>query len=194
MSKWNWKKPINAFLSAILTISLVIPVLPSTAVAATTKTVETFDNSTNTGNSYIAANFVGVNDIIWNYADSRGGLDAYAIDGKGLMFRNASYIESNKIQDGMSKISVDYKTAFGTAGERQIEVFINGESKGVSPVVNTDNTAIQTFVIENINIAGPFTIKIVGKRVQRVDKLRLTTSLGQAMRILNLLLKLRSKK
>lgn len=163
MSKWNWKKPINAFLSAILTISLVIPVLPSTAVAATTKTVETFDNSTNTGNSYIAANFVGVNDIIWNYADSRGGLDAYAIDGKGLMFRNASYIESNKIQDGISKISVDYKTAFGTAGERQIEVFINGESKGVSPVVNTDNTAIQTFVIENINIAGPFTIKIVGK-------------------------------
>nr|WP_185907821.1 endonuclease [Psychrobacillus soli] len=163
MSKWNWKKPINAVLSVILVASLFIPALPTTVVAETTKTVETFDNLTNTTNSYVTENFVGINSIIWNYADSRGGLDAYTIDGKGLMLRNASYIESNTIQDGISKISVDYKTAYTSAGERQIEVFINGESKGVSPAVNTDNTATQTFELENINIAGPFTIKIVGK-------------------------------
>ena len=35
MSKRNWKRPINAFLSASLVAGLVIPVLPSKAVAAT---------------------------------------------------------------------------------------------------------------------------------------------------------------
>ena len=35
MSKWSWKKPINAFLSASLVASLVLPAIPSSAVAAT---------------------------------------------------------------------------------------------------------------------------------------------------------------
>ncbi|QUG40574.1 endonuclease [Psychrobacillus sp. INOP01] len=35
MSKRNWKRPINAFLSASLVAGLVIPVLPSKAIAAT---------------------------------------------------------------------------------------------------------------------------------------------------------------
>ncbi|MEK3978686.1 endonuclease [Psychrobacillus sp. FSL K6-2836] len=34
MSKWSWKKPINAFLSASLVAGLVLPAMPSNAVAA----------------------------------------------------------------------------------------------------------------------------------------------------------------
>lgn len=161
MSKWNWKTPINAALSAILAVSLVIPVLPSTAVAATTKTVETFDKSTNIDNKYVDGNFVGVNDITWSYTGGRGGLDVYAIDGNGLMFKDTGKkIESSEIQNGIGSISVDYKTAFTSAGIRQIEVFINGESKGISPAVNIDNKDTQKFTIENINVEGPFHIKI----------------------------------
>lgn len=161
MSKWNWKKPINAILSVILALSLFIPVLPTSVAAEATETVETFDNSTNIGNSYVDGEFVGVNGITWSYTGARGGLDAYSIDGKGLMFKETGkQIESSIIQSGIGTISVDYKTAFTSAGSRQIEVFINGESKGISPAVNTDNTTIQTFTIENINVEGPFNIKI----------------------------------
>lgn len=38
MSKRNWKKPINAFLSASLIASLVLPAMPTKAVAATSAT------------------------------------------------------------------------------------------------------------------------------------------------------------
>lgn len=183
MSKWNWKKPINTALSAILMISLVIPALPSKAGAATTKTVETFDNSTNTGNPYVDGNFVGVNGITWSYTGARGGLDAYSIDGKGLMFKDTGkQIESSEIQSGIGSISVDYKTAFTSPGSRQIEVFINGESKGISPAVNTDNTATQTFTIENINVEGPFNIKISiispSSRQVTVDNITWTSNEG----------------
>lgn len=161
MSNWNWKKPINTILSVILALSLFMPVLPTSVAAEATKTIETFDNSTNTGNSYVVGNFVGVNGITWSYTGARGGLDAYSIDGKGLMFKDTGkQIESSEIQSGIASISVDYKTAFTSAGSRQIEVFINGESKGISPAVDTDNTATQTFTIENINVEGPFNIKI----------------------------------
>ena len=35
MSKWSWKKPINAFLSASLVAGLVLPAMPSNVTAAT---------------------------------------------------------------------------------------------------------------------------------------------------------------
>lgn len=120
--------------------------------------VENFNNINIAGTSYINGSFIGENDIVWSYSGAREAT-GNEIDGKGILFRDTGkYIESNSIEGGISSFSVKFKKAFTGAGERKVEVFINGQSIGISQ--GFDDTEIHNFSVDNVNVEGPFTIKI----------------------------------
>ncbi len=125
--------------------------------------METFDNA-EIGTSYANGSFIGNNDIEWIYKHSRDEGD-YAINGKGLMLRNAfeSSIESEVLSGGISSLEVKYRKAFTGANERGIELYINNELKGTSeviPGVSGENTTIYTLSESALNVPGDFVIKI----------------------------------
>jgi len=125
--------------------------------------METFDNA-EIGTSYANGSFIGNNDIEWIYKHSRDEGD-YAINGKGLILRNAfeSSIESEVLSGGISSLEVKYRKAFTGANERGIELYINNELKGTSeviPGVSGENTTIYTLSESALNVPGDFVIKI----------------------------------
>ena len=120
---------------------------------------EDFTNSALT-NSYATGSFNGNNSITWSYIASRNE-DIYAISGKGIMLRRVadnSKITSSSISNGIGSFTCNLKKAFTGAGNRQVELFINGVSKGSS--IAWDNTTIQTFTVNNINISGSIIIEV----------------------------------
>ncbi len=133
------------------------------AAAQGTTTVEKLDNS-NLTKKYKDDSFVGVNGITWTYVQSRDeneDKNGSGIDGKAIMLRSeakGSKITSSTISKGIKSFSVKMYKGYTGKGNRQIEVFINGESKGKSEKFD-DNDA-HTFKIDNINISGDFTIEI----------------------------------
>ena len=125
--------------------------------------METFDNA-EIGTSYANGSFIGNNDIEWIYKHSRDEGD-YAINGKGLMLRNAqeSSIESQVLNGGIGSFEVKFRKAFTGANERGLELYINDELKGTSemiPSLSGENTTIYTFSVNNINISGNVVIKL----------------------------------
>lgn len=162
----NYKKSFHLFIIVALIVSLITPLDTEKVNAAEFK--ETFDDFSYTGTSYTDGNFVGVNGIQWSYTGVRNQ-ETYGIDGTGIMFRDlGKFIQSNEIEGGIGTLSVDYKTAYTGKGARQIEVFINDESKGKSQEIDETNTSVNTFTIENINVQGPFTIKIANAASKQV--------------------------
>ena len=82
-----------------------------------------------------------------------------------MIFRNQSgKIYSNTISDGIASFSVKLKKASATAGDRQVELFINSISKGTSTAFDDTNT--HTFEVADINIEGNIVIEI--KNIQGV--------------------------
>lgn len=179
----NFKKSLQIFIIFALVVSLITPFSINSATAA--EFIETFDNQTSNGTSYVNGSFEGINGVTWTYSGGRGNLDKYPIEGTGLMFRDAaSYIESSVIQDGISTLSFDYKTAFTSTGARQFEVYINGVLKGTTPAIDTDNTSTNTYKLENINVEGPFTIKLVkvgSNRQVTIDNITWTSFEGSEL-------------
>jgi hypothetical protein len=127
---------------------------------------ESFENSALT-TSYSIGNFIGDNGIQWNYVGSRDQ-STYAITNKGIMFEGATTakLTSANISGGIGSFSCELKKAFTGAGNRQVELFINGVSKGTS--IAWDNTTIQTFNISNINISGNVVIEIRNKLTKQL--------------------------
>ncbi len=104
--------------------------------------------------------FVGNNGITWTYVQSRNE-DTYGIDGKGIMFRRASdnsKVYSSTVSTGIGSFSVKLRKGFTGAGNRQVELFVNGVSKGTSQTF--DNTDIHIFEVNDINVAGDVVIEI----------------------------------
>jgi uncharacterized protein len=142
----------------VMMLSLFLPNLTQTASAVETKK-ETFNNFNLTGTSYVNGNFVGDNGVTWTYTGARNA-DGYEIDGKGFLIRdNTKGIESSQIAGGISKFSIQLRRAFTSTDMRTVEVFINGQSVGVSPQFNSDTPI--TYEINNLNVTGPFTIKVI---------------------------------
>jgi hypothetical protein len=127
-----------------------------TSTGATTQTVacsgsvtgcggsENFSSSSLTA-SYANGSFVGNDGVTWTYVQSRNE-DTYGIDGKGIMLRRASdnsKVYSSSVSTGIGSFSVKLRKGFTGAGNRQVELFINGVSKGTSQTF--DNTDIQIF-------------------------------------------------
>lgn len=133
--------------------------------------IEGFDNSEATG-SYADGSFVGQSSITWTYVASRdenGDANGSGIDGNALMLRqvsDASSITSSTISSGISDFAVKLYKGFTGGGNRQVELFVNGVSKGTSTAFDDFNEHI--FIVEDINIAGDIVISLVnitGKQV-----------------------------
>lgn len=124
---------------------------------------EDFTNS-NATSSYATGSFVGNNSITWNYIASRdenGDANNSGINGKALMLRQSSSnskVYSNSIPGGIGNFSVKLYKGFTGGGNRQVELFVNGISKGTSTPF--DNYDEHIFEVNNINISGDVVIEI----------------------------------
>ena len=120
---------------------------------------ESFTNS-NATTSYSANSFVGDASVTWSYIESRDEA-TFGITGKGLMLRrssSSSRVTSSSVSGGIGNFTCDLRKAFTGAGNRQVELFVNGISQGTS--IAWDNTSVQTFTVNNINISGSVIIEI----------------------------------
>jgi hypothetical protein len=126
--------------------------------------LENFTNS-NAGGGYTTNSFTGNNEITWSYVASRDANNDFNNSGislPALMLRrvgDGSKITSSTISGGISDFSVKLYKGFTGAGNRQVELFINGVSQGTSTVFN--NYLENTFTVSGINIAGDIVIEIV---------------------------------
>ena len=133
--------------------------------------LETFENL-NATPSYETNFFIGNDNIKWNYIISRGEGN-FAIYNKGLILKsniqNSSCYAEN-LSNGIANFSVQFRKAYIGNGERQIEIFINDVSKGISQIIEDDENlgTITNFEINNINIEGDFSIKILNKTENQV--------------------------
>ncbi|MDO5656575.1 MAG: DUF5689 domain-containing protein [Flavobacteriaceae bacterium] len=124
---------------------------------------ETFDLAEITS-SYSNGSFVGNNGITWTYVASRnenGDANNSGIDGNAIMLRRLSdnsKITSGTISGGISDFSVKLYKGFTGSGNRQVELFINDISYGVSEPFNDFDEHI--FTVTDINIAGDFVLEI----------------------------------
>jgi hypothetical protein len=122
--------------------------------------IEDFTNS-NASISYASSNFLGNESITWTYIASRDEGD-YGNGSNALMLRRVSdnsKVTSSTISGGIKDFSVKLYKGFTGAGTRQVELFINGVSKGTS--IGFDNTSENLFSVNNINIEGDFTIELI---------------------------------
>ena len=125
---------------------------------------ENFENS-NATTSYSDGSFVGNDGITWNYVASRDGngdANGSGIDLPALMLRrdsDNSKVMSSAIPGGITDFSVKLYKGFTGGGDRQVELFINGISYGLSTAF--DDFTEQTFSVSGINVAGNIVIEIV---------------------------------
>lgn len=113
---------------------------------------ESFTNlPTATPASYISRTWTGDNGLQWTATDSRGD---QTINGIAAAIRNGSVTCSN-IPNGIGNLSFQYQQAFTTTGG-VLEVRVNGN------LVNTLNvtTNVETASVNNINVAGNFSLEI----------------------------------
>jgi hypothetical protein len=125
---------------------------------------ETFSNS-NATSSYSDNSFVGNNGVTWSYVASR---DANAdANGSGialpaLMLRrvapDGSKITSSAVAGGVGDFSVKLYKGFTGGGNRQVELFVNGVSRGTSTPF--DDFDLHVFTVNGINAGGDVVIEI----------------------------------
>ncbi|MCB5223699.1 MAG: chitobiase/beta-hexosaminidase C-terminal domain-containing protein [Candidatus Syntrophosphaera sp.] len=127
--------------------------------------LETFENHTLSGSNYFNGNYVGDNNITWNYVHCSGE-QSYPIDDKGLLLRSLgkeSEVYSNSIPGGIGDFSVQMRKAFTGAGDRQVALYVNGDwvadSQTFGGTSGADDT-IHTFTVNNVNIPGDVVISI----------------------------------
>ena len=133
--------------------------------------IEDFANS-NASSSYADNSFVGNNGVTWTYVASRdANSDANNsdIDLPALMLQkssNNSAITSSTISGGIVDFSVKLYKGFTGGGNRQVELFINGVSKGTSAVFDDFDEHI--FTVTGINITGDIIIQLVNTTAKQV--------------------------
>ncbi len=112
--------------------------------------------------SYSTDSFVGNNGITWSYVASRDENSTAGVTAPALMLRRSdepSKITSSSIAGGIGDFSVKLYKGFTGAGDRQVELFVNGVSKGTSVAFDDFNEHI--FTVSGINVAGNIIIEIV---------------------------------
>lgn len=132
---------------------------------------ESFENS-NATNSYTTNHFTGNNGITWHYVHSRNAnndANNSGINLPAIMLRRKSSnskVYASGINGGIGNFSAKLYKGFTGAGNRQVELFINGVSKGKSTPF--DDNSEHIFNVDNININGNITIEIrnnTGKQI-----------------------------
>lgn len=158
------KKNFTLFKSLFLVLFLTIFGLLLNAQGT-----ETFTNS-NATSSYNNDSFVGDNGITWTYVASRDDNNTNAVTSKpALMLRRSSSnssVESSSIPGGIGNISVKLYKGFTAKGNRQVELFVNGISKGLSEPF--DDSLEHVFTLNDINVSGNVVIKILNKTGKQV--------------------------
>lgn len=125
--------------------------------------LETFTNSNATA-SYTSNSFTGDNGVTWTYVASRdenGDVNASGISGKAIMLRRVSdlsSVTSSSVAGGIGDFSVKLYKGFTGAGDRQVELFVNGVSRGTSAVF--DNYLENVFTVTGINQPGNIIIEL----------------------------------
>lgn len=134
-----------------------------TAFIGSAQGLEDFTNST-AGSSYGDGSFTGNNGVVWSFVASRDGngdANNSGIDLPALMLRrvaDGSKVTSSSIPGGIGNFSVKLYKGFTGSGDRQVELFVNGASKGVSTPFDDFNEHI--FTVNNIDISGSIIIEI----------------------------------
>ncbi|WP_459741518.1 T9SS type A sorting domain-containing protein [Polaribacter sp. OB-PA-B3] len=129
---------------------------------------ESFANSNATG-SYADNSFVGDGGITWTYVASRNANNTAGVTLPAIMLRRSSddsKITSSTISGGIGNFSVKLYKGFTGSGDRQVELFVNGVSKGTSEAF--DDYDEHVFSVSGINISGDIVIEIkniTGKQV-----------------------------
>ena len=124
---------------------------------------ENFNNSNATA-SYSNNSFVGNNGVTWTYTESRdenGDANGSGISGKALMLRRLSdnsKVTSSSVGTGIQDFSVTLYKGFTGGGNRQVELFVNGISQGVSTPF--DDYLPHVFTVNNINVSGNVIIEL----------------------------------
>ncbi|GAB3340054.1 hypothetical protein GCM10027429_27160 [Marivirga atlantica] len=133
--------------------------------------VEDFANS-NATSSYAASSFIGNNGIEWSYVESRDAnndTNGSGIDLPALMLRRISdnsKITSSTISGGIGDFSVKLYKGFTGAGERQVSLYINGDS--ITSSTPFDNFDEQIFEVTDVNIDGDFVLEIRNKATGQI--------------------------
>lgn len=127
--------------------------------------LEDFTNLNISTGSYSSGNFTGNNGIAWDYVEVRGtnasSVTYPNVDHPAMILRQASdnsSITSSLIPNGIQDFSVKLYKGFTGNGPRQVEVLINGQPVGQS--VPFDDFDEHIFTVNNINVAGDFTLEI----------------------------------
>jgi|GEM_PF-1655201 hypothetical protein len=124
---------------------------------------ENFDNAV-LPTSYDNGSFVGNNGVTWTYVASRdenGDDNNSGIDGNALMLRriaDGSKITSSAFPGGISDFSVKLYKGFTGGGDRQVELFVNGVSYGLSDAF--DDFSEHIFTVTGIDVPGDVIIEI----------------------------------
>lgn len=121
---------------------------------------EDFTNS-NATSPYADNNFTGEDGITWTYVASRDDNGTAGITAPALMLRRSSddsKVTSGTISGGIGDFSVKLYKGFTGGGDRQVELFINGVSKGTSDAF--DDYDEHVFSISGINVTGDVIIEI----------------------------------
>ena len=131
---------------------------------------EPFTNSAATS-SYASSSFVGNGGVSWSYISSRNANNDYNESGISLpaiMFSGSltSKITSSTITGGIGNFSVKLYKGFTGGGDRQVELFINGVSKGLSEAF--DDYDEHTFIVSAINMTGEVIIELKNKTLKQV--------------------------
>ena len=125
---------------------------------------ENFDNAELPSNGYGHGSFVGNNGVTWTYVGSRdenGDSNNSGISGNALMLRrqsDGSKVTSSAVSGGISDFSVKLYKGFTGGGNRQVELFVNEVSYGLSEAFNDFNEHI--FTITGIDIPGDVIVEI----------------------------------
>lgn len=133
---------------------------------------ETFTNST-ASSSYGDGSFTGDGGVTWSFVGSRDASgtanNVSSLTTKALLLRRSSddsKVTSGTISGGIGDFSVKLYKGFTGGGDRQVELFINGVSRGTSDAFDDYDEHI--FSIAGINVTGDFTLEIkntTGKQV-----------------------------
>ena len=117
--------------------------------------LETFENLTNSGASYLSGTFLGQDGSTWTYVQCRGDK---SIDGKSpCLARNSSptsEVFSGTLRGGCGELTFSYRQEYSIGVK--MDVLVN---EAIVGTVNTSNTGVQT--------AGPYTVNTSGDFVLR---------------------------
>ncbi len=133
---------------------------------------ETFDNNNASASSYTDNSFVGDNSVTWGYVQSRNVItdsNNSGISLPALLLRNSSSgskVSSSSVSGGIGDFSVKLYKGFTSAGTRQVELFVNGVSKGVSTGFDDFNEHV--FSVPGINLTGNVVIELVNTTSKQI--------------------------